>query len=82
MIFFAVAKVVLFALFIAAIMSLIYFGLKTLAGFFGKMAWAQDERSRSQYYLERDHDFRRGYRDFDFNFPQTKWDKERIIQIR
>lgn len=84
MIFFALAKVVLVALFFAAVMSLIFFGLKTLGNFINKLSWDNgNRRNYSEQYLRgRDFDFQNSYSNFDFNNPRATWEKEQIIHIR
>ena len=81
-VFFAVAKVVLFALFIAAIMSLIFFGVRTIMNFFSGLRWEHNRGYNDNYLKDRDFDFRKGFSEFNFDTPRKSWENERIIQIR
>ena len=83
-VFFALAKVVLVALFFAAVMSLIFFGFKTLGNFFNKLSWDYGNRGNysEQYLRGKDFDFQNSYSDFNFDHPKTNWEKEQIIQIK
>ena len=79
----AVARVVFFAFIFAAIMSLIFFGVKTIVNFFSNLNWEQDKGyyGRRQY-KEEEFEYDPRYDFLELENMKAPWEKERIIQIR
>ncbi len=55
--FFAVARVVLIAAFFAAILSITYWGVRSLMNFLGKLSWNEQDTHRGYYGVNRNEDY-------------------------
>ncbi len=80
--FFAIAKMILIAMFFAAIMSIIFFGLKTIAAFFRNLSWNNSKSNYQTNRLETEQfSFNRDFSDHFYNQSIAPWEKEQIIKI-